>query len=100
MTTAEFDLTRYNYKALLYAIVAPRYVSPDKAINVVGMPHGYRTKPKNQPKRYNYTDQDLEEVIRLRKQGATWKEVGKLYNIDPKSLFDIVKRYKKRRNIA
>jgi hypothetical protein len=33
-------------------------------------------------------------------KGATWKEVGKLYNIDPKSLFDIVKRYKKRRNIA
>lgn len=99
MTTASYDF-RYNYKALLYAIVAPRYVSPDKAINVVGMPHGYRTKPKNQPKKHNYTDQDLEEVIRLRKQGATWKEVGKLYNIDPKSLFDIVKRYKKRRIIV
>jgi transcriptional regulator with GAF, ATPase, and Fis domain len=99
MTTASYDF-RYNYKALLLAIVAPQYITPDKAIGAVGMTHD-RTQDRSTTKQTtNYSDQDLEEVLRLRDQGVTWNKAGELLGVDPKTLFNAVKRYKNRRNIA
>ena len=47
-----------------------------------------------------YNDRDLEEAIRLRDQGVTWNKAGELLGVDPKTLFNAVKRYKKRRIIV
>lgn len=99
MTTASYDF-RYNYKALLLAIVAPQYITPDKAISSVAITRNHRTQKISTKLGPNYTDQDLEEVIRLREQGVTWQAIGKLFGIKPETLFAAVKRYKKRRIIV
>ncbi|QRN86020.1 hypothetical protein JR334_01950 [Clostridia bacterium] len=83
-----------NYAALAVAILSPRFLTVEVAFMV------YEKGPR--PKRGGHlreawTDQDCEDVIRLKGQGLTWPELGEVYGIKRSAMIKRMQTYRNRK---
>lgn len=47
-----------------------------------------------------FTDEDTQDMIKLRGKGISFKEIGKMYGISDSTAFNRIKRFEKKRGIA
>lgn len=81
MTETALDL-RYNIAALTIAICSERYVLPEKAFSIIS------------EEKYHLTDEDVEDMLRLRDQGVRLVDVANMYGMSSSDMVHRIKRYK------
>lgn len=87
-----------NWMAL-YAAIVNEKLSVDKALLKMGISihstsHMQRTK-------LNYKNDEIEEMIRLKEQGATYKEISKMFGAPSgQAVCQKIKKYKERMMVA
>lgn len=87
-----------NWMAFYLAIVKNN-ISVDKALLKMGISihstsHMKRTK-------LDYKNQEIEEMIRLKEQGVTYKELSKMFGASSgQAVYEKIKKYKERMRVA
>lgn len=83
-----FDLS-YNIAALCVAILDESIATSEQAFNAI------------EDKQLNsvYNEQDTIDMANMIAQGMTYRKVGKIYGLKRDTIFDRVKRYKKKTSL-
>lgn len=81
MSETALDL-RYNIAALTIAICYQDYLLPEAAFGILS------------GERYMTTTEDKEDMLRLREEGYTYREIGKLYGFTDSNVYKVLMRYK------
>lgn len=71
--------------ALIKAIFSEEFILPEQAIASV-----YKET-------YLFTDADTLDMIAMRKEGMSFREIGEIYNLGTSSIFRRIERYNKRK---
>ena len=77
--------TNYNTAALVLAICYQNYITPEEALNIVEGGQGFKL-----------TEQDKEDMYKLKEEGLTYTEIGKMYGYTDTRVYKIIKRYKEK----
>ena len=80
-TETALDL-RYNIAALTIAICSEQYVLPEKAFSIIS------------EEKYHLSDEDAEDMLRLRDQGVRTKDIADMYGMSSSDMIHRIKRYK------
>lgn len=83
MGETAFDL-RYNIAAMYIAILREDVATPEQAFAVIS------------ESAYKLTDEDTEDMIKMKEQGMYRRKIGEIYGISPYSVDWRIERYKKR----
>ena len=83
MGETAFDL-RYNIAAMYIAILREDIATPEQAFAVIS------------ESAYKLTDEDTEDMIKMKEQGMYRRKIGEIYGISPYSVDWRIERYKKR----
>lgn len=79
---------RYNYAALCLALTNTKFMLPEYAfLSLDAKPTAIR-----QYKRYTLAD--VEDMAKLKDQGLSWSELGRIYGTSPSSLHRAVKHWR------
>lgn len=73
-----------NTMALTLAILSERFLLPEQAWDKLENPD---------KQNFSLTDEDKEDVLAMREQGITWREIGRIYGVDHSGLCNVAKRY-------
>lgn len=71
--------------ALIKAIFSEEFILPEQAIASV-----YKET-------YMLNDKDTEDMMRMKKQGMSFREIGEIYNLGTSSIFRRIERYNKKK---
>lgn len=85
MGETAFDL-RYNIAAMYIAILREDVATPEQAFAVI----------ENTSIIKATTDEDVKDMIAMRKQGLTYKAIAAIYGSTDSNIYHRIKRYKKR----
>lgn len=88
MQETAFDLS-YNITALCVAILNENIATSEQAFNAI--------EDKQLDSVYN--EQDTIDMANMIEQGMTYRKVGKFYGLRGDTIFDRVKRYKKKTSL-
>jgi len=83
-TETAFDL-RYNIAAIYIAILRDDIATPEQAFAVI----------ENTSIIKATTDEDVKDMIAMRKQGLTYKAIAGIYGSTDSNIYHRIKRYKK-----
>jgi len=76
-----------NYFTLFIAVVFPEYIIPEKAFKIVE-----NGKPIM---KFALANEDIEDVIKLKRQGLKWTEISDIYGVSPDYLCRRANRLRK-----
>lgn len=79
---------RYNIAALTIAICAEEFMLPEKAFSIIS------------DEAFHLKDDDLEDMIRLRNEGATYREIAEIYDSTDSNIFKRIKYYKAKKELS
>ncbi|MBU5439465.1 hypothetical protein KQI42_15730 [Tissierella sp. MSJ-40] len=79
---------RYNLAALAIAICSEEFMLPDEALSII------------EEKKFILGNEDLEDMLRLRDQGVTYRELAEIYNSTDSNIHHRLKRYTKKRTYS
>lgn len=74
-----------NTIALTLAILSERFLLPEQAWDKLEDP-GKQS--------FSLTDEDKEDILAMREQECTWREIGQIYGIDPTHACRIARKHK------
>ena len=74
-----------NTMALTLAILSERFLLPEQAWDKLENPDRQK---------FSLTDEDKEDILAMRKQGCTWRDIGQIYGIDHSAMCNVIRRYK------
>ena len=80
-TETALDL-RYNIAALTIAICAEEFMLPEKAFSIIS------------DSNYKSSSEDVEDMIKMRNQGLTYKAIAEIYDLTDSTIFKKIKYYK------
>lgn len=83
-TETSLDL-RYNISALAIAICSEKYMLPEEVFSII------------ENKKSNFNDEDVRDMLAMRIQGMTYRQIGEIYGIDQHAANGRVRRYKDRK---
>lgn len=85
----------YDLRHNIYALLAAAYsdLTPERALTEMGLANKKYTPRKSGPRKYFLSDKDYEEIIRLKREGLMWKEIGEKYNIPERIMAQLVRKY-------
>lgn len=75
--------TSHNTAALALAICYQNYIIPEEALNIIEGKGGFKL-----------TEEDKEDMYKLKQEGLTYAEIGKMYGYTDTRVYKIIKRYK------
>lgn len=85
MGETAFDL-RYNIAAMYIAILREDVATPEQAFAVI----------ENTSIIKATTDEDVKDMIAMRKQGLTYKAIAEIYGSTDSNIYHRIKRYKEK----
>lgn len=83
-----FDL-RYNMAALCVAILNENVATVEQAFNAI----------EDKQRLSVYNEQDTIDMANMIEKGMTYQEVGDIYGLKRDTIFDRIKRYKKKTSL-
>jgi transcriptional regulator with PAS, ATPase and Fis domain len=86
----------HNWLALFLVIVKEE-LTVDKALIAMGIKPSNTTKGKRKEYRYhNFTDEEIQEMVRLREEKLSYKDIGEKFGISDRLVIAKIKKYKER----
>lgn len=73
---------KYNIYALILAISRNDIYIPEQAFSILAGTE------------YRFTDEDIEDMIKLKNQGLTYKEIGEIYGLHKDNVYGKIRRYR------
>lgn len=70
-----------------------RSCPPEIAFKYLDNPAWFNRKKKPT---FNWSDGDMQDILKFRQEGLTWREIGSYYNTSPGALFHLVERWLKK----
>ncbi len=72
---------RYNLAALAIAICSEEFMLPEKALSII------------EEKKFILGNEDLEDMLKLRDRGVTYRELAEIYNSTDSNIHHRLRRY-------
>lgn len=85
------EIYKENYFALYLAII--NNMTGLQALKAMRLTEERRKVKRSTPRKYFLSDEDYEEIIRLKREGLMWKEIGEKYNIPERIMAQLVRKY-------
>lgn len=82
------EIMKENYYALYLAIIAKKSVS--KSCSEMGLTE---KNPKNRKKKYHLSEEEIQNIIHMKMNKVTWREIAEKYKIPYQHIMKRVKEY-------